>query len=600
MKALGRVPRTIGSRPTAWRAVGSAARLTRLPAWVWQLCLLVVIVELSLAGYQRYLAAAEDVRQAQQLFTRADFASFQAGCAEVQSAVDSARPLLIALPAASVIPIPRVQAWAELPEIGALGDQACAAFDDVSGSLRQTASGDPLTPDALLASMQARPEAYAAAGAALSAALDHLDRLQPDTVRAEPRLAPLAELLDRVRPHATQLRAAATTLGILPQLAGQLLGAERTRTYLLVGQNDDEARATGGFVGTLGRLSVADGRITNSDVRSSYDWDNPLAPRSLPPVPLQKYMDFGAWYLRDANWWIDFPTTAQQLLAIWDQQQGGAGQIDGVIAIDEPGLAGLLDAVGGVDVPDLGGYVDGSNVQQRLDQRRRSSEALKSYADYQRVKTQVLSALHHALLNKILDSHDTQILRVLVAVGRAAQTRHVLVWFRDSALEDVATEQGWDGALRPGSGDFLGVVATSMSYGKVMPYIVRERQYTRGADGSSLLTLTYSNHYHPTTGAPWDPLLGGTWWDWNAGNLRDEQGAWLGYIRVVAPPGSVLTGADGWDDTPTTSYEGETVVFGAPMLLEPGQTRTVTLRYSNPSPVEAPLRIFRQPGDPDS
>ena len=599
MKALRRVPRPVGSWPRAWR-LGSAARLNRLPPWAWQLCLLVVIIELSLAGYQRYVAATDHVRQAQQLFARADLASYEAGCGEIQSAVDSARPLLIALPAASVIPVPRVQAWAELPEIAALGDQACAALDDVLGSLRQTASGDPLTPGALLANMHARPEAYAAAGTALSDALDHLDRVQPDTLRAEPRLAPLAELLDPLRPHATQLRAAATTLGTLPRLAGQLLGADRTRTYLLVGQNDDEARATGGFVGTLGRFSVTDGRITNSDVRSSYDWDNPLAPRLLPPEPLEKYMDFGAWYLRDANWWINFPSTAQQLLAMWDQHQGGADQIDGVIAIDEQGLAELLDAVGGVDAPDLGGHVDGSNVQQRLDERRRSPEALESAAEYQRVKTQVLSGLHHALVNKIIDSHNMQILRVVVAVGRAAQATHLLVWFRDSALEDVAATQGWDGALQPGNGDFLGVVATSMSYGKVMPYIVRERQYTREADGSSFLTLTYSNHYHPTVGAPWDPLLGGTWWDWNAGYLRNEQGAWLGYIRVVAPPGSVLADADGWDDTPTTTREGETVVFGGPILLEPGQTRTLKLRYSNPSPVDAPLRIFHQPGDPDS
>jgi hypothetical protein len=335
-------------------------------------------------------------------------------------------------------------------------------------------------------------------------------------------------------------------------------------------------------------------------VRSSYDWDNPSAPRLLPPEPLQKYMDFGAWYLRDANWWIDFPTTAQQLLAIWDQHQGDADQLDGVIAIDEPGLAELLDAVGGVNVPDLGGYVDGTNVQQRLDQRRRSPEALQSAADYQRVKTQVLSALHHALLNKILDSRDTSLLRVLIAVGRAAQGKHLLVWFRGSGLENVAAEQGWDGALQPGSGDFLGVIATSMSYGKVMPYIVRQQQYTRGTDGSSSLTLTYSNHYRPIAGAPWDPLLGGTWWDWHVDYLRSEQGAWLGYIRVVAPPGSILDGADGWDDTPTTSHEGGTVVFGAPILLEPGQTRTVSLSYSNPSPVGAPLRIFHQPGDPDS
>jgi Protein of unknown function (DUF4012) len=588
------------SRLADWRAAGVALMLRRCPSWVWQLCLLVLLVELSLGVYQRYVSATDHLRQAQQAFARADLGGLRTGCAEVRAAVDAGRPLLLPLGVGSIVPIQRVQAWAALPEIAAAGDEACEALDAVAAPLGHTAASDQFTAAELLATAHSRPEAFSTAGASLSSALDHVERVQPDTLRAEPRLVPLADLLDRGRASRTQLRSAAAALSVLPDLAGRLLGVDRPRTYLLVGQNSDEARATGGFIGTLGRLTLADGRVVNSDVRSSYDWDNHSVPRVLPPEPLQKYMNFGAWYLRDANWWIDFRTTTEQLLTLWDQHQGGADQIDGVIAIDEPGLAGLVDAVGGVDVPELGGVVDGGNVQQRLDQRRRSPEALKSGVDYQRVKTQIIGGLHHALLNKLVNARGAQLLRAVLAFGRAAQERHILMWFRNSDLEEAAAAQAWDGALRPGSGDFLGVVATSMSYGKVMPYIVRERQYTRRADGSSFLTLTYSNHYRPAFGAPWDPLVDGTWWDWHAGYLRHEQGAWLGYIRVLAPPGSALTSADGWDDQPTTSLEDDVVVFGGPILLEPGRARTVTLTYSNPTPADSPLRIFRQPGDPDS
>ncbi len=588
-----------GSRFAAWRAVAAVPGLGRLQPWVWQLCMLVLLVELTLAGYQRYVAATQHLRQAQQAFARSDLGSLRIGCSEVRASVDAARPLLLPLRAGSIVPIARVRAWAELPELAAAGDLACKALDDVAAALLQTTPADQVAASDLLAAITSRPDAFANASTGLSIALDHLERVQPDTLRAESRLAPLADLLDRTRTYQSQLRAAVTTFPTLPDVASTLLGGDGPRTYLLVGQNDDEARATGGFIGTLGRLTVDHGRVVASEVRSSYDWDNHSVPRLMPPLPLQKYMNFGAWYLRDANWWIDFRQTSQQLLTIWQQHQGGADDIDGVIAIDGAALAGLLDAVGGVDVPDLGGHVDASNVQQRLDQRRRSDEALRSAADYQRVKTEILGALHHALLTRVADARGTQLLRVVLALERAARDKHLLVWFRDTRLEDVAAAQGWDGGLRPGSDDFLGIVATSMSYGKVMPYIVRERQYTRQADGSALLTLTYRNHYRPTYGAPWDPLLGGTWWDWRVGYLRDEQGVWLGYIRVLAPPGSALLGADGWDDQPTTSREGNVIIFGAPILVEPGRARTVTLTYSNPSSVDAPLRVFHQPGDRD-
>src|SRR5699024_5779995 len=151
-----------------------------------------------------------------------------------------------------------------------------------------------------------------------------------------------------------EARTAALLAPRAADLAGALLGGDRPRTYLLVGQNDDEPRATGGFIGTLGLLTLADGRITASDVRSSYLWDRPgLAP--LPaPEPLQRYMNAGGWYLRDANWWLDFRRTAAQLLLLWEREHGNAEQVDGVIAIDSSALELLLRAVGTVDVPELG------------------------------------------------------------------------------------------------------------------------------------------------------------------------------------------------------------------------------------------------------
>jgi hypothetical protein len=148
----------------------------------------------------------------------------------------------------------------------------------------------------------------------------------------------------------------------------------------------------------------------------------------------------------------------------------------------------------------------------------------------------------------------------------------------------------------PGPGDFLGVVDTMVSYGKLMPYIERKVGYGRRPDGAAQLEVTYTNRFRPVPGAPWDPLIDGTWWDWRAGVFRKEQGAWLGYVRVLAPAGSRLLDAGDWDDAPTLIAEGHVAVFGAPLLVRPGETRTARLTYANPTPVDAPLRVYRQPG----
>ncbi|HEV2126702.1 MAG TPA: DUF4012 domain-containing protein, partial [Chloroflexota bacterium] len=112
-------------------------------------------------------------------------------------------------------------------------------------------------------------------------------------LRALPELRPVADGIDLAREHTGELREAAKLAPVFPELANRLLGGDRPRTYILVGQNNDEVRATGGYWGTFGLLTVAEGRVINTDVRSSDLWDNPSVPKLPAPEPLQKYMNFG-------------------------------------------------------------------------------------------------------------------------------------------------------------------------------------------------------------------------------------------------------------------------------------------------------------------
>jgi hypothetical protein len=123
-----------------------------------------------------------------------------------------------------------------------------------------------------------------------------------------------------------------------------------------------------------------------------------------------------------------------------------------VIAVDRGALDLLLEAVGGVDVPELGGHVTASSAEAVLDERRRSPEALRSYADYQRVKSQALSALHLAVVKKVTAARGAELLRVALALGQAARDKHLLVWFRDPDLQQLARDQGWMAGWTPARG----------------------------------------------------------------------------------------------------------------------------------------------------
>ena len=528
----------------------------------------------------------------------ADPAQLGEACGEVRAALADAGPMVGLSGLAGVLPFERAHAWSQVPPLADAASHACNASDqanlllaDMSSAAGQSAGG------ALLGSLRQHPREIGAIGLELNAVADALRRIDAPALAGEERLRSLTPLVDAAQAREADLRAVAALAPSSVELLARLLGGDQPRTYLLLGQNNEEVRATGGFIGTLGRLTVADGAIVASDVRSSYLWDSPdIAP--LPaPEPLQRYMNFGAWFLRDANWWIDYRRSVAQVMLMWDRDQGGSADISGVIAVDRQALDGLLEAVHGVDVPELGGVVTPANVGTLLDDRRRQG-AQGSFADYHRVKTEALSGVYRALLKKIVAARGTDLIRVAVGLGRAAEAKHVLLWFRDADLQDVAAGRGWDGRLDPGSGDFFGVVDSSLSYGKVAPYIDKQVDYQREPDGTTLVQLTYTNRFQPTPGADWDPIVDGTWWDWRAEVFLKEQGAWLGYVRVVAPEGSRLLSADGWDDTPSTTAEGAAAIFGGPVLVRPGQTRTVALSYANPAPTSSPPRLFQQPGAP--
>ena len=72
-----------------------------------------------------------------------------------------------------------------------------------------------------------------------------------------------------------------------------LLGAsdEGPKTYLLLVENADELRPTGGFITAAGNLLLQNGHITSLTFENSGDVDNWTMPYPVAPWQLSQYMD---------------------------------------------------------------------------------------------------------------------------------------------------------------------------------------------------------------------------------------------------------------------------------------------------------------------
>ena len=202
----------------------------------------------------------------------------------------------------------------------------------------------------------ARAADLQAAAAAVHLAAQMLNEI--DATRLVPRLS---GPLSRLQPLTPLLTASFDGLALAPQLLAQ----PEEHVILLLAQNNDELRPTGGFISSIGAVQIAQGFPKLVPLADSYrveDWDTPHLD---PPEPLRKYMGIDLWVTRDGNWWPDFPTSAQAVSDLFTRNQGVP--VTGVIAVNMQAAEMLLEALTPFQLPD-GAIVGSGDVENTFRQ----------------------------------------------------------------------------------------------------------------------------------------------------------------------------------------------------------------------------------------
>lgn len=192
--------------------------------------------------------------------------------------------------------------------------------------------------------LEATPSVSSAAHA-VRASSERLESIDTDTLL--PQIAgPLITARTQLEDAAVALDAAASASQLLPDM----LGAEVPRSYLLMIQNNAEARASGGIPGALAVLKVDNGKLTLGE-QSSAGKVGIMSPAiSVDSEQEQIYSSRLGKFMQDVNLTPDFPTAASTAQAMWQRKTGQ--RVDGVISMDPIALGYVLDATGPVELTD--------------------------------------------------------------------------------------------------------------------------------------------------------------------------------------------------------------------------------------------------------
>ena len=308
-----------------------------------------------------------------------------------------------------------------------------------------------------------------------------------------------------------------------------LLGFDGPRTYLIVAHNSDELRATGGFVPGAWLLTLDSGTIARLEFWDTPEVDQIMPSPPLPPQGLLETIWAGAWLFRDASWYPSFPDSAQVMERYF--QAGVSQDIAGVIGANQWAVKELLLALGPVTLPSGQALSEGSFLSLLEDGTDTEGRAF-------------MDVILQAVLNRLQDESTPYLMAsVLAALNRSLDQKFILLSFDEPALQQMASSNGWDGALSKGKSDYLMVIDSNVGFNKVNRNIAREITYgvTLTPDGGSVrLDILYTNHSRPS---------GRDVCSSQGNNPQPElyeslkNGCYWNYLRVYVPEDSQLDGA---------------------------------------------------------
>jgi Protein of unknown function (DUF4012) len=316
--------------------------------------------------------------------------------------------------------------------------------------------------------------------------------------------------LEQLENYYEQLNNIQNVLLVAPDLLTLALGLDTPQTYLVLSQNSDELRPSGGFVSTYGWLTVRNGRVEN------YDYSPSTAGSPNPPsAALADQIHIPDWWLSykrpiyaawDGSWTPNFPDTAQRAMWYYNSGNNPQAPVRGVIAIDLVAFEHLLEALGQVTVTE-----DGRTVTVTPDNFRNVIYEIRAFGEGDEPHKRFLAATYRQIFAdwQATASDPTKSAAILGAVVQSLREKHVMLYFDDAQMNSALDLLGWSGrqAAAAAGADYLMVVDANLG-NKSNSSITRQTTYdvdlSPDQSATSRLTVTYD---YPASVASQDPAV---------------------------------------------------------------------------------------------
>ena len=353
------------------------------------------------------------------------------------------------------------------------------------------------------------------------------------------------------------------------RIAPGLLGLQGPSRFLVELMDQGETRATGGYIGDYGILTIENARMAPFALNDVYTLDMPYIRRmgvSHPPAayPWWPFRGFG---LRDSNLSPDFPTSAQ--LSLHQLMLEGGPEAQGVVAVTAPVIAKALEVIGPIEVPEYHETVTAQNMEAlvRLYTENAAARASSKHEQF-------LLLMGRAFMNKLHGLSTTQLAAIAQNMLASMRVRDLQVYLTDPQAEALLSKLGFDGTLARGPGDALSIVDDDLSGNKsnLFTALAYKDVVTLDTQGTATHNLTITYKFDSSTHPELRRYLYG-------------RRVYRTYLRIYTSPDAKLSALDGFSERfqqINKSDEPNRQMWGGYVYVRDGVFYTLHLTWSTP------------------
>ena len=357
----------------------------------------------------------------------------------------------------------------------------------------------------------------------------------------------------------------------------KLLGDRYPHRYLILLQNNNEIRPSGGFIGSYVILDINEGEIEKLEVNDVYDIDDAYRGVIEPPDELKKFVS--NWRFRDSNYSADFPTSAAK--AKWFLQKEGGPGVDTVIAINQGLLKSMLEITGPVQVGNFG-KLNAENYNLLLSYVIEGK--IWGAEDPKHILKVFIPAFKEAILK------EENVSKIGSNLYKAIQQKHIMMYSGDEEIEALFDSIGVSGRVYQNAAneDYLSVINTSVGGTKsdqfIEENILHDTHLDKNGNLTDEVTIKRSHLWDDEIYYKWKKILASYGFNTMPDQLIDILGRGRNkvYMRIYVPDGSILLNSS--DPNLETKYDKDLkkTYFFTIMEVKAGETASVKVSYRLP------------------